>query len=69
MALAKKCDRCGKLYENYLSGLTDEAIKFDVLTTTRTFGKNMNEYAAVERLELCKECRDSLHSWLCYHEK
>lgn len=56
---AKKCDRCGKLYEqyNHKSGNKPNAVK--------TINENMNgNYYAVDIYDLCPECMNQLNGWL-----
>lgn len=50
MATAKKCDRCGKLYEH--PGKRDICIL-----------KDMHPYPT-ESLDLCEECQKELMEWL-----
>ena len=60
MALAKKCDRCGKFYEEY---------------NTKNDGKNINgilllnidcheKYYTHGPIDLCPDCKDSFKEWL-----
>lgn len=52
MSEAKKCDRCGKLYEN----VSDESHKADGFSFyRRTFGLGKHD--------LCPSCTEELHSW------
>ncbi|WP_406543883.1 hypothetical protein [Pseudobutyrivibrio sp.] len=50
MAAAKKCDRCGRLYEH--------PGKRDVIIL-----KDMHPYPT-ESLDLCEECQKELMEWL-----
>lgn len=60
MSLAKKCDRCGKLYEIYkVKGSNKD---FNGVATIEIL--NNRNYQGKDILDLCSECRDSLDEWL-----
>lgn len=61
MALAKKCDKCGKLYEHYPIG--DQAGIFNGIKRVR---KTDDGRVNVEErsIDLCPECMDGLNSFL-----
>ena len=65
MALAKKCDRSGKVYEEY---------------NTKNDGKNINgililnidcreKYYTHGPIDLCPDCKDSFKEWLTNKNK
>ena len=65
MALAKKCDRCGKFYEEY---------------NTKYDGKNINgilllnidcheKYYTHGLIDPCPDCKDSFKEWLTNKNK
>ena len=56
MALAKKCDRCGKLYEHYPIG---NKARFNAIRMLQrsTVGDLINSYTTYD---LCPECMDEL---------
>ncbi len=58
MANAKKCDRCGKLYdpEEIVIDYSDMCLRYVIL-------KDCHPYPEM-RLDLCKDCRIDLHKWL-----
>jgi hypothetical protein len=58
MSEAKKCDRCGKLYD-------PEEIVFDYSDMRFRYylSKDCHPYPEF-RLDLCKECRVDLYKWL-----
>ena len=63
MSFAKKCDRCGLLYEPYEPNryLKDEKNFNGILTA------NIDEcgkYYSLEVLDLCDSCSDQLYNWL-----
>lgn len=58
--LAKKCDRCGKLYEHY--GMIYDTKKNGIsLIFINKFG---DREGLVQDIDLCKECMNSLTNWL-----
>lgn len=60
MSNAKKCDRCGKLYD------TEEIIKeidYSDMWWRYVLIKDCHPYPEM-RLDLCKECRIDLYKWL-----
>ena len=60
MAFAKKCDRCGKLYEEYNTNKNDKKIN-GIMTLNLDFQR---KYYAHRPLDLCPECKDSFEEWL-----
>ena len=59
MAIAKKCDRCGKLYEGY-------HVKEDDCGTNGIAEISMeitNVYEVMEVFDLCPECKKSFEEW------
>lgn len=60
MAFAKKCDRCGKLYEEYNTEKNDKKIN-GIMTLNLDFQR---KYYAHTPFDLCPECTDSFNKWL-----
>lgn len=59
MACARKCDRCGKLYEEYntkMSNTDFNGIMFLNIDYARKYYPNAP-------MDLCPECLKSLHEW------
>ncbi len=57
MADAKKCDRCGKLFEPYMDD--EKHIRLGVMAKNIDFGQySLGSY------DLCEECKNSLNDWL-----
>lgn len=57
MAKAKKCDRCGKLYEVYtVNGLPDDLRKISTITTGNDNADNISR-------DLCPECMKEFIDW------
>lgn len=54
---AKKCDRCGKLYEIDPKTKNDDKLKLVRLKETRA--KNLYRRS----FDLCPQCEDSLEKW------
>ena len=66
MANAKKCDRCGKLFEPYIYNI-DEGCKVpsrytNILVKNISIAKET--YKEFGEYDLCKECNDSFLEWL-----
>ena len=57
MANAKKCDRCGKLFEPYIDD--DKFTKLIILAQNIDCGRH-----TIGSYDLCKECNDSFSKWL-----
>ena len=57
MANAKKCDRCGKLFEPYMDD--EKFTKLIILAQNIDFGQRR-----IGSYDLCKECNDSFLEWL-----
>lgn len=60
MAFAKKCDRCGKLYEEYNTEHDSKKIN-GIMTLNLDFKR---KYYSNTPLDLCPECTDSFNKWL-----
>lgn len=60
MAFAKKCDRCGRLYEGYNIKPSATNINGVITANIDYFGK----YYTQNILDLCPECSDSFMRWL-----
>ena len=65
MALAKKCDRCGKLYEEYNTKEDYKKINAIALLNIDCRGK----YYLHELFDLCLDCKDSFDEWLANKNK
>ena len=65
MSDAKKCDRCGKLYdrEEIVSAIDYSDMRFRYVLI-----KDCHPYPEI-RLYLCKECRVDLYKWLMRGDK
>jgi hypothetical protein len=71
MADAKKCDRCGKLYEtkiqniNAIEQITNDAIeavkKIEIALSVNSAKIILHEIT--DRFDLCKECKKSFKKW------
>ena len=60
MAIAKKCDVCGKLYESYnikYDSKKPNGVKFLSID-------NNGKYFSYEALDLCPECMKSIMSYI-----
>ena len=60
MAAAKKCDRCGKLYEPY--NIKNDAKNFNGINTVNLDASG--RYYGHKPMDLCPECKDSFEEWL-----
>ena len=60
MALAKKCDRCGKFYDEYNFAKDDKNIN-GIMTLNLD---EHDDYYAHDPLDLCPSCKDSFEKWL-----
>lgn len=56
MSYAKKCDRCGALFEPYDYQNIGEAWRYSVLRDNHPYEEN--------RLDLCNSCRIELEKWI-----
>lgn len=61
MALAKKCDRCGKLYEHYPIG--NQSGVFNAIKRVRKDASG-SIFFEEQSTDLCPECMDGLNSFL-----
>lgn len=59
MALAKKCDRCGRLHEEYVK--KDRSYKFNSIITCCMDEHNYPNNK--EYINLCQGCKDSFKTW------
>lgn len=63
MADAKKCDRCGKLFEPYNgAGYEAQSRYTNILVKNISLAKKV--YKESGEYDLCKECNDSFSKWL-----
>ena len=60
MSEAKKCDRCGKLYDT--NKIINE-IDYSDMRFRYGLVKDCHPYSEM-KLDLCKECRVDLYKWL-----
>ena len=60
MANAKKCDKCGELYEPPKHPL-DEIWRYEV--------KYIAYFGDENKVDLCPDCQERLVGWLCTHSK
>ena len=60
MAAAKKCDRCGKLYEPY--NTKNDSKNFNGIMTVNIDA--CGEYYDHNPMDLCPKCKDSFEEWL-----
>lgn len=58
MAIAKKCDRCGKFYETYGDDFKANAVILTYLSKNEHFRHDINT------LDLCPECLDGINKYL-----
>lgn len=75
MAVAYKCDGCGKLLEVLASASSVASIKSDKKNTNKLFNgrlvvvrdtdSNCDDYERVEESELCFECMNKLVTNIC----
>ena len=64
MASAKKCDRCGKLYERY-----NEKSDRDNINGILTLNIDANQqYYSHKVIDFCPDCKDSFQKWLLFDE-
>lgn len=70
MALAKKCDRCGVLYEHYLKikDTDDKTPKYNSvnLYNNSSLGTALIDFGGAtigKKYDLCKECMYELVAW------
>lgn len=64
MASAKKCDRCGKLYERY-----NEKRDRDNINGILTLNMDANQqYYSHKVIDFCPDCKDSFQKWLLFDE-
>lgn len=61
MALAKKCDRCGKLYEHYPIG--NQSGVFNAIKRVRKNSEGLILFKEQSN-DLCPECMDKLNKFL-----
>ena len=62
MSAAKKCDRCGILYEEYNTENSSENINGIMTLNIDRYGT----YYSHKPLDLCPQCADSLKNWMKY---
>lgn len=62
MASAKKCDRCGKLYEKYNERNDEDNIN-GILTLNID---SKQQYFTHKLIDFCPDCKDSFQKWLSF---
>ena len=62
MAMAKKCDRCGKLYEHYPKGNKSQSNAIRRIQRD-DFGGTMNAYNEW-MMDLCQECMSEFDEFM-----
>lgn len=67
MARARKCDRCGILYENYDGEVVHKKLKFNSIVL-RDMDSN-DDYFTRDGYDLCQPCSNELEKWLLGKEK
>lgn len=60
MAYAKKCDRCGKLYEQY-NFKNDEENPNGIMTLNLDYQRKFYSHAA---MDLCPDCMKEFQDWM-----
>ncbi|MBR3117683.1 MAG: hypothetical protein IKF29_00435 [Oceanobacillus sp.] len=63
MSNAKKCDRCGKLYEFY-KGVKLNPKGNSYVCVDFIYGGNCGGLGGGKRFDLCKECMTDLVKWM-----
>ncbi len=61
MALARKCDRCGRLYNHY--PIVDTPGTWNAVSLVRT-GADGSEISRKSRMDLCTYCMNDLQTFL-----
>ena len=67
MAMAKKCDRCGKLYEHYPKGNKSQSNAIRKIQRD-AFGGTMNANKGWT-MDLCPECMDEVEKFMAPKRK
>lgn len=62
MSIAKKCDRCGKLYEEYNIKKSETDTNGMMLLNI----DNKMSYFSHKTMDLCPECMETLRFWLTH---
>ena len=62
MANAKKCDRCGVLFEEIEESPIADLSRSFASATRQMFGGSINT-PIIQGADLCKECEQSLKKW------
>lgn len=60
MAIAKKCDVCGKLYEEY--NVKEDPDNVNGLMFLNL--DNHNRYLSHKAIDLCPKCMESIKNWI-----
>lgn len=60
MAIAKKCDRCGKFHEIYNKNDDSSNINSLITANADEYNKHYNQ----KLINLCPDCKDSFLNWL-----
>lgn len=62
MALAKKCDRCGKMYEHYPKGIKSQCNA--IRRAERAISGELINSCAYPVHDLCPDCMASFGKWM-----
>lgn len=62
MAIAKKCDRCNKLYEPYVK-VEKQDINCVNGIKLASYDLQSIKYFSIRDYDLCKECMESFKEW------
>ena len=63
MALAKKCDRCGKFYEHYPIGEPPRTGTGNAVSRIRR-GRDLGTKIALDIMDLCPDCMESFDRFM-----
>lgn len=66
MALACKCDRCGKLYISYRMPVRKYKVN-GIITIDRS--NDNSSYMKQEYIDLCPDCMETFSKWLNYFKE
>lgn len=61
MGRALRCDRCGKYYDFYYKNIMNDG---NCVTGMKFIGsRDYNDLFLIRRVDLCRECSESLEKW------
>ena len=61
---AKKCDRCGKFYEQYNNHPSDDDEQPNRLAFMREYGVYIKNEDKICSFDLCEQCMDKVNNWI-----